>query len=173
MRTTVYAVPAAGADGFDEAAVRASIEARVAAVAGYVPGYRCKSIAVDEQDTAWGRVPVVILHMRRQVREDYELRGQTLKAGDKLALFYCSGNFDEDVFEEPLKFDITRPATKSQAFGGGGPHFCLGNILAKQMMKHALREIYTRMPDLQVGTPDYLESSFMHGVKRLPATWTP
>ncbi len=60
MRNTVYAVPAAGADGFDETAIRASIEARVADVAAYVPGYRCKSVAVDEQDTAWGRVPVVI-----------------------------------------------------------------------------------------------------------------
>jgi len=115
----------------------------------------------------------VILHMRRQVMEDYEIGGQTLKKGDKLALFYCSGNFDEDVFENPLAFDITRNASKSQAFGGGGPHFCLGNILAKQMMKHALREIYSRMPDIQVGTPNHLESSFMHGVKHLPATWTP
>lgn len=60
MRNTVYAVPSGGADGFDERAIRASIEARVSAVAEYVPGYRCKSIAFDEQDTAWGRVPVVI-----------------------------------------------------------------------------------------------------------------
>ena len=58
MRNTLYAVPAAGT--LDEAAVRASIDARVAEVAAYVPGYRCKSVVVDEQDTRWGRVPVVI-----------------------------------------------------------------------------------------------------------------
>jgi len=115
----------------------------------------------------------VILHMRRQVMEDYEIGGKTLKAGDKLALFYCSGNRDEDVFENPNVFDITRKPNHHITFGGGGPHFCLGSVLGKQMLKHALTEIYTRMPDLEVGEPDYLESSFMHGVKHLQATWTP
>jgi cytochrome P450 len=114
----------------------------------------------------------IIMHMRRQVLEDYEIGGKLLRAGDKLALFYCSGNYDEDAFDDPLRFDITRrPNTLS--FGGGGPHYCLGSVLAKQMLKHALREIYTRMPDIQVGEPEYLMSNFMHGIKRLPATWTP
>ncbi|XAY04008.1 Acetaldehyde dehydrogenase [Paraconexibacter sp. AEG42_29] len=58
MRNTLYAVPAAGA--LDEVAVRASVAARVAEVAEYVPGYRCKSVVIDEQDTRWGRVPVVV-----------------------------------------------------------------------------------------------------------------
>lgn len=115
----------------------------------------------------------VILHMRRQVMEDYELGGKTLKAGDKLALFYCSGNFDEEIFDDPTRFDITREKNPHMTFGGGGPHYCLGNILGRQMLKHAIREVYTRMPDLRVGEPSYLESSFMHGVKRLDGTWTP
>jgi cytochrome P450 len=114
-----------------------------------------------------------IIHMRRQVMEDYEIGGKTLKAGDKLALFYCSGNRDETVFEDPMRFDITRKPNHHMTFGGGGPHFCLGSVLGKQMLKAALAELYTRMPDISVGEPDFLESSFMHGIKHLPATWTP
>jgi acetaldehyde dehydrogenase len=78
MRNTVYAVPESGA--LDEDAVRASVERRVAEVAEYVPGYRCKSIVVDEQDTRWGRVPVVIALL--------EVEG----AGDFLAPY--AGNLD-------------------------------------------------------------------------------
>jgi cytochrome P450 len=125
--------------------------------------------AVDEV-LRWSSV---ILHMRRQVMQDYEIGGKTLRAGDKLALFYCSGNRDEEVFEHPMTFDITRKPNHHITFGGGGPHFCLGSVLGKQMLKHALREVYTRMPDLKVGSPEFLESSFMHGVKKLPGTWTP
>jgi cytochrome P450 len=115
----------------------------------------------------------VILHMRRQVMEDYEIGGQTLHAGDKLALFYCSGNRDEDVFENPMEFDITRSPNRHMTFGAGGPHFCLGSVLGKQMLKHGIRELFTRMPDIETGEPRFLASSFMHGVKSLPATWTP
>lgn len=114
----------------------------------------------------------VILHMRRQVMSDYEIGGKTLKEGDKLALFYCSGNRDEDVFANPMEFDITRDPNHHMAFGGGGPHFCMGSVLARQMLKHGFREIYTRMPDLKLGDPEFLASSFMHGVKHLPGTWT-
>ncbi|MCW3039736.1 MAG: cytochrome [Solirubrobacterales bacterium] len=115
----------------------------------------------------------VILHMRRQVMEDYEIGGKTLKKGEKLALFYCSGNRDEDIFENPMEFDITRSPNRHITFGGGGPHFCLGSVLGKQMLKHGLRELYTRMPDIEFGEPEFLASSFMHGVKHLPATWSP
>lgn len=114
-----------------------------------------------------------ILHMRRQVMEDYELGGKTLKAGQKLALFYCSGNRDEDVFDEPMTFDITRKPNQHITFGGGGPHFCMGSVLGKQMLKHGIRELYTRMPDIEFGEPEFLASSFMHGVKHLEATWKP
>ncbi|MCW2997902.1 MAG: cytochrome [Solirubrobacterales bacterium] len=114
----------------------------------------------------------VILHMRRQVLEDYDIGGKTLKAGDKLALFYCSGNRDEDIFEDPMTFDITRSPNRHITFGGGGPHFCMGSVLGKQMLKHGIRELYTRMPDIAFGEPEFLASSFMHGVKHLPATWS-
>jgi acetaldehyde dehydrogenase len=69
MRNTLYAVPASGA--LDEAAVRASIERRVAAVAEYVPGYRCKSVVVDEQQTRWGTVPVVVALLEVQGAGDF------------------------------------------------------------------------------------------------------
>lgn len=114
-----------------------------------------------------------ILHMRRQVMEDYEIGGKTLKAGQKLALFYCSGNRDEEIFDDPMTFDITRPVNRHMTFGGGGPHFCLGSVLGRQMLKHGLREVYTRLPDITFDEPEFLASSFMHGVKHLPARWTP
>lgn len=69
MRNTLYLVPASGE--LDETAVRSAVEARVAEVAGYVPGYRCKSVAFDEQETTWGRVPVVIILLEVEGAGDF------------------------------------------------------------------------------------------------------
>jgi cytochrome P450 len=114
-------------------------------------------------------------HFRRTAVADYELRGQTIKAGDKVVLWYMSGSRDADVFDDPDTMDIKRPSKQNahQAFGGGGPHYCLGNMLAKQMLKAELYEIYTRMKDLQVGEVTPMLSNFMNGVMKLPGTWTP
>ncbi len=114
-----------------------------------------------------------LMHMRRTATVDTEIAGQPIKAGEKIVLWYCSGNRDEDVFEDPFRFKITRTPNKHLSFGGGGPHFCLGSNLAKQTIRAALREIYTQMPDIQVGEPEFLVANFVHGIKRLPATWTP
>ncbi|GAA5174356.1 cytochrome P450 [Pseudonocardia eucalypti] len=116
-----------------------------------------------------------LMHFRRTATQDYELRGTTIRAGDKVVLWYISGNRDADVFDDPDGFDVRRPLKRNphQAFGGGGPHYCLGHMLGKQMIKAEMREIYSRMKDLRVGERELMLSNFMNGVKTLPATWTP
>lgn len=114
-----------------------------------------------------------LMHMRRTATLDTEIAGQEIKAGDKVVLWYCSGNRDERAFDRPFTFDILRDTNKHLSFGGGGPHFCLGSNLAKQTIKAALLELYTQIPDIEVGEPEFLVANFVHGIKRLPATWTP
>lgn len=114
-----------------------------------------------------------LLHMRRTALVDTEVAGQEIEAGEKVVLWYCSGNRDEEAFDEPFRFDVLRSPNRHLSFGGGGPHFCLGSNLAKQTIRAALREIYTTMPDITVGEPEFLVANFVHGIKRLPASWTP
>jgi cytochrome P450 len=114
-----------------------------------------------------------VIHMRRTAAQDYVLDGTKIDAGDKVVLWYCSANRDELEFAEPFRFDISRDPNRHLGFGGGGPHYCLGAALARASLRHTLREIYSRMPDLQTGEPDFLVANFIHGVKRLPAEWTP
>lgn len=114
-----------------------------------------------------------LMHMRRTTTQDTEIAGQQVRGGEKVVLWYCSGNRDERVFEDPYSFRILREPNKHLGFGGGGPHFCLGSNLAKQTLRAALLEVYARMPDITVGEPEFLVANFVHGIKRLPATWTP
>ena len=114
-----------------------------------------------------------LLHMRRTALQDVELGGQQIKAGDKVVLWYCSSNRDEEIFENPFEFNILREPNKHQAFGGGGPHFCLGSALARTTLKSLLSEIYTRIPDIDAPEPDFLVANFINGIKSLPAEWTP
>ena len=114
-----------------------------------------------------------VLHMRRTATQDFELRGTTIKKGEKVVLWYCSGNRDEGVFADPFTFDITRSPNPHMTFGAGGPHYCLGAALARTMLKAILTEIYTRIPDISAPEPDFLVANFINGIKSLPATWTP
>lgn len=121
------------------------------------------------------RLEPPLMHFRRTATQDYQLDDVTFKAGDKVVMWYIASNRDEDVFENPQKMDISRDDKHNphQAFGAGGPHYCLGHILGREVLKAQMREIYHRMPNLKVGEPDLLLSNFMNGTKRLPATWTP
>lgn len=114
-----------------------------------------------------------LAHMRRTATQDVTIRDCEIKAGDKVVLWYCSGNRDEDVYEDPDTFDILRRPNRHQAFGGGGPHFCLGSALARTMLKTLLTEVYTRIPDIHAPEADHLVANFINGIRRLPATWTP
>ncbi|MFZ9383807.1 MAG: cytochrome P450 [Ilumatobacteraceae bacterium] len=119
------------------------------------------------------RYATPVIHFRRTVTEDTELSGQKLAAGDKVVMFYASGNRDERVFTDPYKFDITRSVTPAQVgFGAGGPHFCLGANLARREIAVMFDEIRRRMPKMRItGEPAYLQSGFINGIKRMPCAW--
>lgn len=115
-----------------------------------------------------------VMQFRRTATRDAQIRGVDIAEGDKVVLWYCSGNRDEEIFDDSGKFDITRDPNKHLGFGAGGPHYCMGAAMGRQMMKSALKEIYTRMPDIQLaGEPTHQINNFMHGVAAMPVRWTP
>jgi cholest-4-en-3-one 26-monooxygenase len=110
-----------------------------------------------------------VMYFRRNATRDVELGGQTIRAGEKISLWYISANRDEDVFDDPFRFDITRDPNNHIAFGGGGPHFCLGAQLARleiRLLFEAIAQRYSRIEAL--GPPDRLRSNFIGGIKHLP-----
>ena len=119
------------------------------------------------------RYATPVIHFRRTVTEDTVLSGQELKAGEKVVMFYASGNRDERVFDNPHKFDVTRAVAPAQVgFGAGGPHFCLGANLARREIQVMFDEIRRRLPNMRItGEPAYLQSSFINGIKRMPCAW--
>jgi methyl-branched lipid omega-hydroxylase len=120
------------------------------------------------------RLASPVSYMRRTVLSDTELGGAELKVGDKVAMFYLAANRDEEVFEDPLRFDVRRSPNNHVGFGGPGPHFCLGAHLARREITVMFRELFHRLPDIRAtGEPARLASSFIHGVKHLPAEFTP
>jgi methyl-branched lipid omega-hydroxylase len=112
--------------------------------------------------------------MRRTLTEDIEMRGTKMQAGDKVSLWYCSANRDEDKFDNPWRFDVTRSPNPQLGYGGGGAHFCLGANLARREIRLAYEELHRQIPDLvATAEPAILRSAFVHGIKRLPVSWTP
>jgi cholest-4-en-3-one 26-monooxygenase len=115
-----------------------------------------------------------VANFQRTVMEDTTLRGVRLRAGDRVVLFYASANRDEDVFVDPDRFDVARQPNPHLAFGGGGPHLCLGLHVARIEIAAMFRELLTRLPDLEpAGPPELLASSFIAGVRRMPVHFTP
>jgi cytochrome P450 family 142 subfamily A polypeptide 1 len=116
-----------------------------------------------------------IKNMCRQTTRDVEVRGVTIPEGDKLLLLYPSANRDEDVFDEPDRFDITRSPNDHIAFGFG-THFCLGNQLARLELKVMLERLLDRMPDIhrsEGGPLDYRDANFVSGLESMPIAFTP
>ena len=110
-----------------------------------------------------------VMYFRRNATRDFELRGETIKAGDKISLWYISANRDEEVFDDPFTFDITRDPNNHIAFGGGGPHFCLGAQLARMEIHVLFEELVKRVPRVEaLGAPEHLRSNFIGGIKHLP-----
>ena len=107
----------------------------------------------------------------RSATRDTEIRGQKIAEGEKVVMWYNSGNRDEEVFADPYRFDVTRQPSPAQiGFGAGGPHFCLGANLARREIAVMFDEIRRRLPNLEItGEPAYLQSNFINGIKRLPA----
>ncbi|MEM9651298.1 MAG: cytochrome P450 [Actinomycetota bacterium] len=106
-----------------------------------------------------------VLHMRRTTAEATELAGTPIDAGQKVVMWYSSANRDEAVFDDPFAFDIGRQANVQAAFGGGGPHLCLGAFLARLEIRVLLEEMADRGMTLnRTGEPVRTPSNFVHGV---------
>lgn len=115
------------------------------------------------------RMASPVHHFRRTATRDVVMHGQEIKAGDKVVVWFGSGNRDDAVFVEPYRFDVTRRPNEHMSFGRGGPHMCLGNALARLEIQVMFQELLARDVDLAPnGTPDYVRSNFVHGFKRLP-----
>lgn len=114
-----------------------------------------------------------VMTFRRTTTREVELHGQTIPAGEKVVLFYPSGNRDETAFEDPWSFDVTRTPNHHLGFGGGGPHFCMGASLARTQLRAIFSELLRVIPDIQAAEPELLHSSFIHGVTRMPCTFSP
>lgn len=112
--------------------------------------------------------------MRRTATRDVEVAGVPVRAGDKVVMWFRSGNFDDDVYDDPFRFDVGRDPNPHLTFGAGGPHYCLGASLARVEIGVMLATLYQRLPDLEVtGTPVRMRAVSSHGVKHLPVRWTP
>ncbi len=114
-----------------------------------------------------------VIFMRRNLTQDIEMRGIEMKAGDKISLWYNSGNRDEAKFANPWLFDVTRDPNPHMGYGGGGAHFCLGANLARREIRVLFEELHRQIPDIvAIEEPAILHSAFLHGIKRLPVAWT-
>ncbi len=109
-----------------------------------------------------------VIQFARTATEDTEIRGQKIKAGESVCLFYPSANRDEEVFAEPFKFDISREPNPQVAFGIG-EHFCLGANLARLELKVIFQQLVERLDHAELaGTVERLRSSFVGGIKHMP-----
>ncbi len=114
-----------------------------------------------------------VAHMARYATADTEIHGQPIKQGDRIVMWYPSVNRDEDQFENPHTFDITRNPNDHLAFGIG-EHFCLGAGFARLEIKVIFQELLRRLPDIHAtDEPERLNSNFVAGIKRLPVEFTP
>lgn len=139
-----------------------------AALAGDIDGKLDHAI---EEILRWA---TPVYHFRRTATADTVLHGQEIKKDDKVVIWHISANRDEQVFDDPYRFDIERWPNEHIAFGGGGQHFCLGANLARMELKLIFREILERIPDMRLaGDVEMLRSNFIGGVKHMPVTFTP
>jgi len=115
-----------------------------------------------------------VMHFRRTVVADTELGGQALQEGDKIVFWHTSANRDESVFTDPDTFDIARSPNNHMAFGGGGPHFCLGANLARMEIMVMFDRLLDRIPDIRLdGEVQRLQSNFINGTKHIPVAFAP
>ena len=120
------------------------------------------------------RLASPVTYMRRTALCDTVLEGTKIDEGDQVVMNYLCANRDEAVFDDPLAFDVRREPNPHVGYGGPGPHYCLGAHLARREIKVMFRELFTRIGDIHAtDRPDLLASAFIHGIKHLPAQFTP
>jgi len=116
------------------------------------------------------RYQTPVIHMRRTALADAELGGKQIRRGDKVVLWYISGNRDEDAIKSPNEFIVDRARPREHLSFGFGIHRCVGNRLAELQLKILWEELLPRHPVVEVtGEPKYVYSNFIHGIKSLPA----
>ena len=125
------------------------------------------STAVEE----FVRWATPVMTFRRTAATDFELGGQTITAGEKVVMFYASGNWDGEAFDHPDRFDLSRSPNPHLGFGGGGLHFCLGAHVARAQLRAIFAELLRQIPDIQAGEPTYAAGNFVHAVRSLPCTF--
>jgi cytochrome P450 len=109
-----------------------------------------------------------VTSFQRTAVEDTELSGVQIKKGQRVVMFYRSANFDEDVFDDPFRFDIGRDPNKHLAFGYG-VHFCLGAALARMEVNSFFTELLPRLKSIELaGDPQFVATTFVGGIKHLP-----
>ena len=114
-----------------------------------------------------------VMYFRRTAMRDAELRGQPIREGEKLTVWYGSANRDEEVFPHADRFDVGRTPNDHLAFGIGH-HFCLGANLARLEIQIMFEELLRRLPDIELAGPvERLRSNFINGIKRMPVRFTP
>jgi cytochrome P450 len=128
-----------------------------------IPGMVCETI----------RWQTPLAHMRRRAKRDFDIGGKTIRAGDKVVMWYVSGNRDEEVIERPNDYDIERPNVRRHLSFGFGIHRCVGNRLAELQLKIIWEEILKRFSNIEVmGEPRRVFSSFVKGYETLPVRLT-
>jgi cytochrome P450 len=112
-----------------------------------------------------------VMTFRRTAATDVELGGQTVLAGEKVVMFYSSGNWDTEAFEHPERLDLSRSPNPHLGLGGGGVHFCLGANMARVQLRAIFGELLRSLPDIQAGEPTYLAGNFIHAIRSMPCTF--
>ncbi len=114
-----------------------------------------------------------VYHFRRTATRDVEIHGQRISEGDKVVMWFASGNRDERAIPDPYTFDVTRKNNDHITFGKGSPHFCLGNALARLEIRIMFEELLPRLADIRLaGDVRRVRSNFVNGIKELPVTVT-
>jgi cholest-4-en-3-one 26-monooxygenase len=132
--------------------------------------YRAERPATAADEIVRWATPVTAF--QRTAKADTVLGGQDIKKGDRAGLFYRSANFDEDVFESPETFDITRSPNPHLGFGGTGAHYCIGVNLARMEIDLIFNAIADAMPNIApAGDAERLRSGWLNGIKRLPVSY--
>lgn len=115
-----------------------------------------------------------IVHFSRIAQQDTEISGHHIKEGERLTMWYPAGSRDPEKIPHPQRFDVSRAKTAHQAFGGGGPHFCLGNALARLELRLLFEAVIGRIPDMEISGPiTRLVSNFSNELTAMPVVFTP
>lgn len=112
-----------------------------------------------------------VMTFRRTVAIDCTLGDRDIAAGEKVVMFYSSGNYDTEVFDQPGRLDLGRKPNPHLGFGGGGRHFCLGAHVARAQLRAIFGELLTQLPGIEAGEPAFVPGNFIHGIRSMPVTF--